>query len=180
VLGQAENENDFSKPLTYLIRALIKTTKDNLNEFIDKQTNNSKIDELPELMHNHFKSKKCELNILYADDSSGFKGLKDKIYKQHILTHSEIARNEILAEKIIEDLWIISKKQLTSNKYSETKLFKLMPKHVQSHIKKAHESSDYSDQKCQIIADYISGMTDRFAINLWQKIFDPSTLKSQF
>lgn len=68
--------------------------------------------------------------------------------------------------------------ELLSPHYDSTDLFKIIPKHVQSNISKARSNKNFEEQKYNYLADYISGMTDRYAIFLWEQIFNPSKLKS--
>ncbi|HET9238145.1 MAG TPA: dNTP triphosphohydrolase [Oligoflexus sp.] len=177
ILRECQSENDYAKVLTYVLRSLVKSCRTNLEGFIQSVSKGTDINELPALMDRYFSEKKCDLNILYANHSENLKETKKRIYKDHILMDSEIARNEILAEKVIRDLWNAASESLLKKDFEKQGLFKLMPVHVQNHIKAAHQNQDYESQKYQIVADYISGMTDRYAISIWRKIFDPSTLK---
>ncbi len=67
--------------------------------------------------------------------------------------------------------------QLLSPKYNSTDLFKIIPEYVQRNISKAHRNENFEEQKYNYISDYISGMTDRYAIFMWEQIFDPKMLK---
>lgn len=53
----------------------------------------------------------------------------------------------------------------------------MMPLHVQDHLVQSHADSSFENQKFHVLSDFISGMTDRYAISMWRKIFDPTTLK---
>ncbi|HYX32828.1 MAG TPA: dNTP triphosphohydrolase [Oligoflexus sp.] len=178
VLNECQDGNDYSNVLTYVLRFLVSTARKNIESFFHQVPSGSDINSLPKIMDSYFSANKCGLNLLYSDKSKGLKETKIDIYRNHILNDHEIARNEILAEKVIVDLWAVATDNLLGEHFEQTSLFKIMPKHVQKHIISARKDDTFENQKYQIIADYISGMTDRYAINLWRKIFDPSTLKS--
>ena len=80
--------------------------------------------------------------------------LKDFLFKNLYQNH-RVIRMQVKAEKILSDLF---------SAYQKDPL--MLPNHIQSGIdKKGLKRS---------ICDYIAGMTDRFAIDEHQKIFDPS------
>lgn len=79
--------------------------------------------------------------------------LKDFLYKNLYQNH-RVVRMQVKAERIISDLFTAYQKHPL-----------MLPKHIQNGIeKKGLERS---------ICDYIAGMTDRFAIDEHQKLFDP-------
>ncbi|HAU1271853.1 TPA: hypothetical protein F8S01_09970 [Legionella pneumophila] len=129
------------------------------------------------MLDRYFKAGDCDLNILYFGAGKIYLSLKKDIYKNYILKAPEIARTELLAKKVIEDLWEIMESQLLSPKYNSTDLFKIIPEYVQRNISKAHRNENFEEQKYNYISDYISGMTDRYAIFMWEQIFDPKMLK---
>ena len=80
--------------------------------------------------------------------------LKDFLYKNLYQNH-RVIRMQVKAERIISDLFAA---------YQKDPL--MLPNHIQNRIeKKGLERS---------ICDYIAGMTDRFAIDEHQKLFDPT------
>jgi dGTPase len=80
--------------------------------------------------------------------------LKDFLYKNLYQNH-RVIRMQVKAERIISDLFAA---------YQKDPL--MLPNHIQNKIeKKGLERS---------ICDYIAGMTDRFAIDEHQKLFDPT------
>ncbi len=80
--------------------------------------------------------------------------LKDFLYKNLYQNH-RVIRMQVKAERIISDLFAA---------YQKDPL--MLPNHIQSKIeKKGLERS---------ICDYIAGMTDRFAVDEHQKLFDPT------
>ncbi|BAJ63622.1 deoxyguanosinetriphosphate triphosphohydrolase [Anaerolinea thermophila] len=82
--------------------------------------------------------------------------LKDFLYK-NLYRHWRVVRMAVKAERIISDLF---------NAYREEPT--ILPKHVQENIPKWGLE--------RTICDYIAGMTDRYAIEEHQKLFDPTRL----
>jgi dGTPase len=82
--------------------------------------------------------------------------LKDFLYK-NLYRHWRVVRMAVKAERIISDLF---------NAYREEPT--ILPKHVQENIAKWGLE--------RTICDYIAGMTDRYAIEEHQKLFDPVRL----
>ena len=79
--------------------------------------------------------------------------LKDFLYK-NLYRHFRVVRMQVKAERIISELF---------NTYRAEPL--ILPNSVQSYIdKRGHERT---------ICDYIAGMTDRYAIEEYQKLFNP-------
>ena len=174
----AFEKDNFEIITTLLIRVMLESVKKNIDYFVDNLSSGIHINDLPMLMDKFFSSDNCELNILYFGYGKQFRLVKDSIYNKHILANKEIARNELLAKKVIEDLWSIMEEQLICDKYSDSDFFKIIPEHVQNNIKLAHEDKEiFQKQKYQFLADYISGMTDQYAIYIWNQLFNPSSLK---
>jgi dGTPase len=82
--------------------------------------------------------------------------LKDFLYK-NMYRHWRVVRMAVKAERIITDLF---------NAYRQEP--NVLPVHIQQTI--AEKGLE------RTICDYIAGMTDRFAIEEHQKLFDPATL----
>jgi dGTPase len=132
-----------------IIRHLIGIEVEDLIISTDKEINKNKVgsvEELQKLPHNV---------ICFSDEmSKNNRDLKDFLFKNLYQNH-RVIRMQVKAENIISDLFSAYKK----NPY-------MLPKHIQDGIvKKGLERS---------ICDYIAGMTDRFATEEHQKIFDPA------
>lgn len=82
--------------------------------------------------------------------------LKDFLYK-NLYRHHRVMRMAVKAEKVLTDLFIA---------------FQNEPRILPSHIQKMNDERGLERNIC----DYIAGMTDRFAIDEHQKIFDPVIL----
>ena len=52
---------------------------------------------------------------------------------------------------------------------------RLLPPHESGLALAAKTESD--EALARVVADYIAGMTDRFAIDEWERLFDPRRLK---
>jgi dGTPase len=82
--------------------------------------------------------------------------LKDFLYS-HLYRHHRVIRMAVKAERIITNLF-------TAYQYEPA----ILPQHVQNWIEPRGLE--------RTICDYIAGMTDRFALQEHNRLFDPSTL----
>jgi dGTPase len=82
--------------------------------------------------------------------------LKDFLYN-NLYRHYRVVRMAVKAERIVTDLFTAYKVEPT-----------ILPKHIHS------LAADHGLERT--ICDYIAGMTDRFAIEEYQKLFDPTML----
>ena len=106
------------------------------------------VDELQRLSYNV---------LCFSDDmQQRLRVLKDFLYK-NLYRHYRVQRMAVKADRILTDLFNEYKSEPT-----------ILPLHVQEQIEvKGLERT---------ICDYIAGMTDRYAIEEYQKLFDPQTL----
>ncbi len=79
--------------------------------------------------------------------------LKDFLY-QHMYRHYRLMRMQSKAERFVKEIF---------EAYLEEPL--MLPD-------KTYESMEKSSPH-RVIADYIAGMTDRYALQEWEKLFDP-------
>ena len=79
--------------------------------------------------------------------------LKDLLYKK-LYRHFRVVRMQVKAEKIISDMFHAYRAEPA-----------MLPDHVQIFIEKRGLE--------RTICDYIAGMTDRFAVEEYQRLFDP-------
>jgi dGTPase len=82
--------------------------------------------------------------------------LKDFLYT-NLYRHYRVVRMAVKADRILEDLFKAYQAEPT-----------ILPKHIQEFI------ADRGLERT--ICDYIAGMTDRFAVEEYQKLFDPTIL----
>ena len=80
--------------------------------------------------------------------------LKDFLYN-NLYRHHRVVRMQVKAERIISDLFAAYQSEPA-----------ILPRHIQELIEKRGLE--------RTICDYIAGMTDRFAIQEHQKLFDPT------
>lgn len=123
------------------------------------------------------------MNILYWQDqnknpgaANSIKNLKDKTYQNGVLKKVHIAEAERLAEKVVEELFD-SLMDLTRKGYASQGIFAMVPEHVRQSVDRLHRQSQAGDLGPIYVADYISGMTDRFALDFWERLHQPSRLK---
>ncbi len=84
------------------------------------------------------------------------RALKDFLFK-NLYRHYRVQRMSFKADRILEDLYTTYVKEPT-----------ILPDHVQVNLDKNVPE--------RVVCDYIAGMTDRFAIDEHQKLFDPTLL----
>ncbi|MCW8931174.1 MAG: deoxyguanosinetriphosphate triphosphohydrolase [Gammaproteobacteria bacterium] len=97
------------------------------------------------------------------------KALK-KFLKESLYRHYRVHRMSLKASKIIFSLFEVFMDDI-----------RVLPKDVQYRIQSAESSLQEQSQnadmfQARMIADYIAGMTDRFAISEYEKLFNPLTL----
>ena len=132
-----------------IIRRMIGIEVEDVIKSTDKKIQQSgvaSVDSLQKLPHNV---------ISFSDHmQQNNRELKDFLYKNLYQNH-RVIRMQVKAERIISDLFAA---------YQKDPL--MLPNHIQNKIeKKGLERS---------ICDYIAGMTDRFAVDEHQKLFDPT------
>lgn len=119
-------------------------------------------------------------NLLYWKNDQNslgekFDELKDNIYYEKILKHQEIIHAEYLARETIQDIWDILMRLngQTYDKVEKEPLFHLIPQYIQKEILEALKVGSEKDfgRSC---ADFISGMTDRYALQFWESMKMPS------
>jgi len=132
-----------------MIRRLIGLEVSDLVHTTHQRTLDSSIKSVQELQS-------LQYNIMqFSEDMSRRnRQLKDFLYR-HLYRHNRVVRMAVKAERIITDLFLAYIQEPT-----------MLPIHIQE---KTHE---YGRERT--ICDYIAGMTDRFAIEEHQKLFDPS------
>ncbi len=91
------------------------------------------------------------------------KALK-KFLKESLYRHYRVHRMSLKAAKIIQSLFEVFMDDV-----------RVLPKDVQSRIQ-SNGQNEKERHQARMIADYIAGMTDRFAISEYEKLFNPLTL----
>ena len=82
--------------------------------------------------------------------------------QQHLYRHHRVHRMSVKAEEIISRTFTALLQDP-----------RLLPEEYQNRVAEAEELTGESG-KARIVADYIAGMTDRFAIMEYQRLFDPT------
>jgi dGTPase len=142
--GRELNELDRKRIIRRMIGLEVEDVIESTDQAIQKSGVNS-VKELQSLPH----------NVIQFSESMGKNNreLKDFLFKNLYQNH-RVIRMQVKAERIINDLF---------NAYLKDPL--MLPKHIQEGIDdKGLERS---------LCDYIAGMTDRYAINEHQKLFNP-------
>jgi dGTPase len=132
-----------------LIRRLIGMTVTDLISATSQKLMDNRVNTADQLQRLAF-------NVIGLSDNMNrrHRQLKDFLYN-HLYRHPRVVRMQVKAEQIITDLY-----QAYHDEPS------ILPRHVQTIIEK------YDLERT--ICDYIAGMTDRYAIEEHNKLFDPS------
>lgn len=119
-----------------------------------------------------------KFNFLFWADDKGI-GKKLNNFKsetqERIFKSKLVSRQTIVAEKVIKHLWN-ALHPLSKHKSVNEEIFHILPKYVQKKFINYWETPSKETPE-QIIADYISGMSDRYAIKFLNQISDPDTLE---
>ncbi len=134
-----------------IIRRLIGMTVNDIIQSTEQRLRESLVRSVEELQRLPF-----NVVTMSEDMRRRHRELKDFLYK-NLYRHWRVVRMAVKAERIISDLF---------NAYREEPT--ILPKHVQENIVKWGLE--------RTICDYIAGMTDRYAIEEHQKLFDPVRL----
>jgi dGTPase len=132
-----------------MIRRLIGMEVNDLVQATDRCIRESKIKSVEDLQ-------RLSYNVISFDEDMLRRNrqLKDFLFA-NLYRHHRVIRMQVKAERIISDLFKAYKEEPS-----------MLPQHVQ-------ELSDERGLE-RNICDYIAGMTDRFAIDEFQKLFDPA------
>lgn len=126
---------------------------------------------LPEKMYEFLRNGNG-FNLLYWDGSDGkyLENLKVDLYKTHLLKTPAICSERIAARNVLVDLVKIYEPLTTKNlqQILESNLFNTLPSHVLAYIRQKNTLDD--EEKLHLLRDFISGMTDRYAIHLWKSL----------
>ena len=156
----------------------VQNLKITLQGIFIKEVKNTFIENYEKIMNGTFEGalldKSKAINIV--------KACKDISYK-HIFCNSEILSLELIGDRVITDLLdlfvpaVISIKDCNSSKRKEQKLYQLISenfRYVQSFDKETESTVEFNTltlyEKLQLVTDFISGMTDTYAVNLHQKL----------
>jgi dGTPase len=168
-----------------IIKWAIKHVITSLSEAV-KKSKSRDLNDLPQILHSYAFSKtissvkdKGEYNFLYTDnsgDSSGadIKALKSALYRWVLNTES-IHRQDVLINKVLSDTWSVLS-ELTHQNYLKNPAFGLLDEDSKVRLHMAHQSE--SDEiPIRVVVDFISGMTDRYAVEFWNRLKNPDYLK---
>ncbi len=133
-----------------MIRRLIGMEVNDLVQATDRCLRESKVKSVEDLQ-------RLSYNVISFDEDMVRRNrqLKDFLFA-NLYRHHRVIRMQVKAERIITDLFKAYKDEPS-----------MLPQHVQ-------EMSDERGLE-RNICDYIAGMTDRFAVDEYQKLFDPAT-----
>ncbi|HZR34719.1 MAG TPA: deoxyguanosinetriphosphate triphosphohydrolase [Nevskia sp.] len=85
--------------------------------------------------------------------------------REHLYRHHQVYRMTVKAQKVVKDLFAA---------FSEDPRLLLPEFYAQS---EAVAKSGGEEARMRVVADYIAGMTDRYAIDEYERLFDPRRLR---
>ena len=171
-----------SKRATYFLRALIFHAMRSLEESLEGVAN---LNELPVAMHDYIVrnchkeeySKSGELNFLFCKTShvgaEAVAGIKDRIYGW-ILGQKYLGQQDIVAQHVLSDIWECLK-EIEGTADLKKSPVRLLPKEYSTRIESC--SRNEPDKIRRVLVDFISGMTDQYAIDFWNQIRSPDRLR---
>lgn len=165
--------------------ALIKICIKHIAQAIKKALGNKKtrVKDIPERL-NKFAIDKCtgerKLNLLFWDDTNGTGGkileLKKHLYNKWILKDSDLQKQENDAEKILREIWYTFLPLFEGKLNQYDPRMKVVPQYMKDRIKKLprmHIPNIEEDERYRLLCDFISGMTDRYAVIIWEEFCSP-------
>ncbi len=116
---------------------------------------------------------KYNKDLLESSDASEFSKLLKKLSVEHVYSSDKVLLTEIAGKKVIEGLLsafvscVMSESYMDSSTY-EGKLFQIISPNFRYVFSNWTDQGEYA--KLQLVTDFISGMTDLYAVDLFQKI----------
>lgn len=80
-----------------------------------------------------------------------------------------------MAEKVLSELFEHFHKLIDFN-YNKSDVFKLVPYDFQNYLHAAHKGEQDSTP-ARVVLDFISGMTDQYALDTWKLVSQPHYLR---
>ena len=159
-----------------IIKSGLKIIFDNLDQFFN-QLQNTTADEMPfnlKTFVTEHAQKPDDFNLLYLKTSPHgevFYNLKKCSYKDHILEIPNVGSQNLLANKVLTDLFG-QFETLIHTDFSKSDVFKMLPIDCKGYIRSAHDAKS-ENSPARVVVDFISGMTDDYALRLWEMISKP-------
>lgn len=171
---QKSNEQ-ITKFTSDLIKCLIKIVCQNLTHILDS-FQSTDLNLVPGKMKEFSEKHSCnnDVNLLYSSSSSHGKALYDlkkQSYKAFILELPQIGSQNLLAKKVLSELFARFEDLIHSD-FRKTDTFKMMPYDFKGFLLSAHDRKVESSP-ARVVFDFLSGMTDQYAVSLWQSISQP-------
>lgn len=173
---------DPRKIALYLIRAFVGHVREALVAAISGVTLDEVVVRLESFAASHKKG--AHFNFLYWSTGRNTVGskadqLKNFVYYKRILKSPEIKRAEYLAEKVVSNLWHSLFDSFASKDFEQKDLYYILPESVQSKIKALHGNKLATNlEVAHLLSDFLAGMSDRYAIDIWESINNPRYLSS--
>ena len=180
------NSDDVSKAIGGLIRLMIMNAASALDDIVLKIE--SDLSDAPKAFSSflvesgYSEMNKNDSNLCFASTSFSksvgkiLYNIKKSLYAQNILKEKHIAQQNILASRV---LYGISEAllPLTLKNFEKQNEYYIIPKDIAKLLKEAHSGKE-SYTPHMVIMDYISGMTDRYAVSFWNELGSPILQKT--
>ena len=159
-----------------VIKSGLRSIFDNLDQFFSG-LKSSNPDEVPKNLKQFLtdnSQKPDDFNFLYLKTSRYgeiFYNLKKCSYKDHILEIPNVGSQNLLANRILSDLFDHFE-TLIHTDFSKSDVFKMLPMDCKGYIRSAHDTKSVNTP-ARVVVDFISGMTDDYALRLWETIASP-------
>ena len=176
--SSARDDKFFRNFSNKIIGKCLDHVKVGFNELFVSENNDPQ--EIPRYFYNFLKDKgktKEKFNFLFwGEYGAKLKKFKDELYSL-LLDNPYTGQIDFISKKVITTLWDNFNGMLNAKDFKKHAFYKLMEIHVRCKIGKYMElvsRNEVSDS--QLISDYISSMSDNYAIELFNKITDTTKL----
>jgi dGTP triphosphohydrolase len=173
------SDEDILMFTTELIRSLLLTVFENIDIYF-KDYAPKNINEIPNLLtqFSNEKSYMNDNNLLYLTSNQNgkiFFNLKKTGNEKFILDKSYIGTQNMLAHKVLNELFQEFSQLIRSN-YESCDLLKILPYDFRGYLIAAH-NAEKGSSPARAVIDFLAGMTDEFAVKLWESINRPHLVK---
>lgn len=167
---------DFS---SNLIKSGLKLIFQNIESFFTNLPEGTSATEIPRMLRKFVEQYKNnnDFNLLYLNCSSEgdiFFKLKKSSYRDHILEIPHVGSQNLLAKKVLTELFDHFGDLIHSD-FHKSDIFKMLPLDCKAYILSAHDRSTESSP-ARVVVDFIAGMTDEYALRMWDMISKPHIL----
>ena len=163
-----ENMSNPRKIVSYILKSAIDHVKKGIDQV---DTEGCIVDGFHAFSEAQTNERGSHFNLLYWKNDENklgdtFKLIKDKFYHGKILKNEDICRSEYLSQKIICSIWDMLRElsECKYDQYDRHPVYQILPQKFQNDFKSYFESRKPENKFARTCSNFISGMTDRYAI----------------